>query len=108
MSDLWRAWALLRRVRGKLIGCCPKDENSLPTASRRPALARGCFAQSAVQSLICTCSGVEPATDLGMGATLRQRLASVRQLVWSEPQDPVERRLLRKADWLILPYLCLT
>ena len=39
---------------------------------------------------------------------LRKRLASVRQLVWSEPRDPVERRLLRKADWLILPYLCLT
>ncbi|GAA5968534.1 hypothetical protein JCM8115_004207 [Rhodotorula mucilaginosa] len=43
-----------------------------------------------------------------MGAMLRKRLASVRQLVWSEPRDPVERRLLRKADWLILPYLCLT
>ncbi|GAA5989026.1 hypothetical protein JCM10908_006277 [Rhodotorula pacifica] len=40
--------------------------------------------------------------------TLRKRAAWLRQLVWSEPEDAVERRLLRKADWLILPYLCLT
>lgn len=43
-----------------------------------------------------------------MGGSLRVSAARLRQLVWSEPADPVERWLLRKADWLILPYLCLT
>ncbi|GAA5928222.1 hypothetical protein JCM3775_000546 [Rhodotorula graminis] len=34
-------------------------------------------------------------------------LSRARAAVWPEPVDPVERSLLRKADWLILPYLCL-
>ncbi|GJN93683.1 hypothetical protein Rhopal_006740-T1 [Rhodotorula paludigena] len=36
------------------------------------------------------------------------RLARLRALIWPEPQDRLERTLLRKADWLILSYLCLT
>ena len=34
-------------------------------------------------------------------------LSRARAAVWPEPSDPAERSLLRKADWLILPYLCL-
>ncbi|GAA6023208.1 hypothetical protein JCM8202_001028 [Rhodotorula sphaerocarpa] len=45
---------------------------------------------------------------MGVTGSLRATAAKLRQLVWSEPANPVERRLLRKADWLILPYLCLT
>uniref|UniRef100_A0A0K3CAX8 BY PROTMAP: gi/647400189/emb/CDR45454.1/ RHTO0S11e00386g1_1 [Rhodosporidium toruloides] n=1 Tax=Rhodotorula toruloides TaxID=5286 RepID=A0A0K3CAX8_RHOTO len=34
-------------------------------------------------------------------------LSRTRSLVWPEPRDPLERSLLRKADALILSYLCL-
>ncbi|BGO94508.1 hypothetical protein NBRC10512v2_006618 [Rhodotorula toruloides] len=34
-------------------------------------------------------------------------LSRTRNLVWPEPKDPLERSLLRKADALILSYLCL-
>ncbi|BGP10686.1 hypothetical protein JCM10049v2_006578 [Rhodotorula toruloides] len=34
-------------------------------------------------------------------------LSRTRTLVWPEPKDPLERSLLRKADALILSYLCL-
>ncbi|POY76236.1 hypothetical protein BMF94_0431 [Rhodotorula taiwanensis] len=43
-----------------------------------------------------------------MATGIRSCGRRLRRLVWAEPDDEFERRLLRKADWLILPYLCLT